>query len=432
MLRASLAVVFAIGVAPSVAEAYALKTSSEGDALRWTAGEILFEIALDDGPPGVDSAHAVGATDLAMSAWRTALDGTGVGLAMNVSSGSLMSGDGINSVRWTFDSNDPGIEVGLLARTTLSYETADGSIEEADVVVNAADFTWVSTPDGCASQYDLAAALTHEFGHVLGLGHSADPEATMFATGRPCEVVKRDLVGDDEAAVDFLYRELPPPGGVAPSPLMCSSGGGSGSLAALAVLAAFIGLHRRGRRRGLAPVVVLLALAPLAAPAGAAQLREVSLGELGARAEMVVRGVVVAVEPAPDGELATDSEIDVTECMAGKCPPTVRVRRRGGEQDGHGLWVDGEAELEVGEEVVLYLRLRPGQLPAVVGGVQGALRIVESGGVTYATRDLRGHHVMADGQWRRGGVELIDLAQVRRSVRPDAILSPDADAPGTR
>ncbi|HKE15050.1 MAG TPA: matrixin family metalloprotease [Kofleriaceae bacterium] len=431
MHRASLVVVIAIGAAPSAGHAYALRTTSAGDALRWLGGEIPFEIALDDGPPGVDSAQAVGATDMAMTAWRNALDGTGVSMAMNASSGSLVSGDGINSVRWTFDASDPDIEVGLLARTNLSYAVDDGSIEEADIVVNAAEFTWTVTRDGCSRQYDLAATLTHELGHVLGLAHSLDPEATMFATGAPCETIKRDLDGDDQSAVDFLYRELPPPGGVAPDPLTCSAGGGSGPAAALGVLVALAGLSRR-RARPLA-IIPVAVLAVLGAPARAAQLREVALGELGARSEMVVRGVVHAVEPAPDGELATDSEVDVTECLAGPCPPAVRVRRAGGEQGGRGLWVDGQAELEVGEEVVLYLRARPGQLAAVVGGVQGALRIVQRGATAYAMRDLRGHHLMTDGRWRPGGVELIDLADVRRSVLPAALLSPDAtsvDRPG--
>jgi Matrixin len=435
MLRALVAA--AVLTAPSAGLAYGLKTASTGELLRWPGGEIPIEVALTDGPPEVTDAEAVGAIQNALASWQAVLDGSEVSVALSGNvSGAVATGDGINSVRWAMDEGDGGVDVGLLAKTHLSYRVDDGSILEADVVVNAVEFRWTLTRDGCVDQYDLEGSLSHEFGHVLGLAHSADEEATMFATGHECETIKRDLNEDDGAAIDYLYRELPPPGGVAPAPLTCAAAGGSSWYASLALLAAFPWLVRRRR----APVARLLtaslvAVGALAAPASAAQLREVELGELVARAELVVRGVVIAVEPARDGELATDSELAVTECLAGPtehrpaqgagdCPDTVRVRRRGGEQDGRGMWVDGEADLVLGQEVVLFLRARPGAGPsegpkhvhAVVGGIQGALRVVNHGGGVYAARDLRGHQVLQRGSWRRGGVQLVDLAELRRSI----------------
>ena len=421
MQRALLAAM--VVAAPSTAHAFNLQTSSTGDALRWPGGEILIEPVLAGGPPEVTDGEAVGAIQIAVASWQAALDGAEVSIAVSGDpSGSIATGDGINSVRWAMDEEDWGVDAGLLAKTHLSYQVADGAILEADVVINAADFAWSTalTPEGCDVDYDLEGSISHELGHLLGLGHSLDADATMFATGRPCETLKRELSADDASAIEFLYRDLPPPGGIAPSPTTCAAAGGSRSPAALVVLAALFGLvrRRRGRMRLLAASLIALSLPGLAA---AGELRQLDLGELGARADLVVRGVVVEVEPSPDGELATDSLVDVTECLAGDCPETVRVRRRGGEQDGRGLRVEGEAELAAGQEVVLYLRARPDRPHTVFGGLQGALRLVRHQGIIHAARDLRGHRVLDSGTWRHGGIELIDLDSLRRSLARGAL-----------
>lgn len=61
---------------------------------------------------------------------------------------------------------------------------------------------------------NLAQVVTHELGHAVGLGHSQDPDATMFGSasfdGR-CAA----LAADDEAGVRALY---PAPGTPTPSP----------------------------------------------------------------------------------------------------------------------------------------------------------------------------------------------------------------------
>ena len=413
-----------LSAAPTTAHAYDLQTTSTGKALRWPSGEVLVEPAMSAGPPELTDSEAVGALQIAVSSWQAALYGAEVGIALGAApSGAMAMGDGVNSVRWALDAGDPGVDVGLLAKTHVAYQVEDGAILEADIVVNAADFVWTTsvTPGGCSDSYDLEGSISHELGHLLGLGHSLDPEATMFATGGPCETLKRDLTGDDASAIEFLYHDLPPPGGVAPSPTTCAAAGGSGSPAALAVLAAMLGLAgRRWRGRARCAGALLIALcAVLASEVSAAQLRWLDVGELGARADLVVRGIVVGVETTdvePDGELATDSMVAVTECLAGDCPETVRVRRRGGERDGLGLRVEGEAELVAGQEVVLFLRARADRPAMVLGGVQGALRLVRHGGTIRAARDLRGHRLLDAGSWRSGGIELIDLDSLRDAL----------------
>ena len=51
---------------------------------------------------------------------------------------------------------------------------------------------------------DIQGIATHEYGHALGLGHSSDPDATMFATTQDGKAL-RTLESDDIAGVQALY-----------------------------------------------------------------------------------------------------------------------------------------------------------------------------------------------------------------------------------
>jgi hypothetical protein len=406
-----------VSIAPAVASAYTVKTSSSGAPVHWAAASIAFVPAFTPAPSSVSVAAAQGAATGAATTWSEALVGANIDV-VEATTTAVAAGhrnDGVNTVRWALDASDPDIERGVLALTFVSYRTSDGAIEDADIVLNAANFTWTTNPTGCTTQYDLQSALTHELGHALGLAHSmGHPEATMYATGDACETVKRDLAPDDEAGLNSLY---PKPAEPAPAVAGCSAtraGAGSGGLAvALAIALAAV------RKRRTAAAVIAVAALGAAGPADASQLRRIELAELGRDAALVVRGHVVAVRPVAGDAIESDSEIAVDQCLAGSCPDTVHVVRRGGERDGAGLWVDGEAAPALGADVVVYLRRDAhGQL-RVMAGVQGLLQVVATTSGTFAVRDLRGHRVMIEGAWQAGGIEAIDLPTLARSiVRP--------------
>ncbi len=82
----------------------------------------------------------------------------------------------------------------------------DGVMLEADMVVY--DGGWAFLPDSspCSgSQRYLHDTTIHEFGHVLGLGHSAVAEATMWPSVSACSTSLRSLAADDIAAIESLY-----------------------------------------------------------------------------------------------------------------------------------------------------------------------------------------------------------------------------------
>lgn len=84
---------------------------------------------------------------------------------------------------------------------TIVY-TSGTILVEADIHINARDYTFATVQvDGT---YDLRSVLTHELGHVLGIGHSADVRATM-AAGLPFGLAARSLEDDDITAVCSLY-----------------------------------------------------------------------------------------------------------------------------------------------------------------------------------------------------------------------------------
>ncbi len=86
--------------------------------------------------------------------------------------------------------------------TTVVHVDAQGHIYDADIYVNGADH--VFSLDGHAGTIDFRSIATHEIGHVLGLGESADPIATMY-TSYPPGVSWRSLEQDDDDGACTLY-----------------------------------------------------------------------------------------------------------------------------------------------------------------------------------------------------------------------------------
>jgi hypothetical protein len=113
-----------------------------------------------------------------------------------------------NANIWMFRDDDwPYIGVGTtLALTTLTFNVESGEIYDADVEINS--FENPLTTMDTNVQADLESIVVHEAGHFLGLSHSCDPEATMFAAYQFGEIKLRTLEPDDIAGICDIY----PPG----------------------------------------------------------------------------------------------------------------------------------------------------------------------------------------------------------------------------
>lgn len=104
---------------------------------------------------------------------------------------------------------------GIIALTSTTYSFETGQIFDGDIELNASSFTFTTSDGpacppvgpqgpGCVST-DVRNTVTHEAGHLLGLGHSADPSAAMYFAAARHETSKRTLAPDDIAGLCAIY-----------------------------------------------------------------------------------------------------------------------------------------------------------------------------------------------------------------------------------
>ena len=95
-----------------------------------------------------------------------------------------------------------------LAATLTGYyttQTGDDRINDADIYTNTAYQYFSSGEPACSGEYDIDGIMTHEVGHVIGLGHSSVAGATMYPSVSACNTANRSLEADDRAGRDDLY-----------------------------------------------------------------------------------------------------------------------------------------------------------------------------------------------------------------------------------
>jgi hypothetical protein len=97
------------------------------------------------------------------------------------------------------------------AIATTYWWSSGSRIIDADIVFWDAGFTFFAGTSGCSGGFYIEDIAAHEFGHALGLGHSAIAGATMYPSVSSCSTGNRTLDPDDIAGVRSLYPPLTPP-----------------------------------------------------------------------------------------------------------------------------------------------------------------------------------------------------------------------------
>jgi hypothetical protein len=168
------------------------------NAYWWSSRNVPWNYNAADKPAGLSGDSS--AIQAGASAWgaaginfRFTSKGTTTAGTGACSGGGL---DGTNTVGWAPQSNS------VLAVTCTWYSTS-GSPQDAVEFDMQIDPEWAWTT-GNPIQIDLQSVMTHEFGHALGLGHSGQSSAVMFASYcAGCN--KRALTADDIAGAMAIY-----------------------------------------------------------------------------------------------------------------------------------------------------------------------------------------------------------------------------------
>lgn len=157
-----------------------------------------------------------------------------------------------------------------LAVTVATFESRSGKIVDTDILVNAEHpfGMMLEDPESRGKAFDLHAVMTHEMGHVLGLGESFDVRlASMWPNIARGETHQRDIYDDDAEGAEEAYSYEPlssmesPAGCAGSSVVMHRAGPQSGVFWMLcAVVFVVAGLWLRSRtHKGLPKGVPALA-----------------------------------------------------------------------------------------------------------------------------------------------------------------------------
>ena len=184
-------------------------------SIRWNRQPVRYMITNRDVPrvsaPDLQQAIAQG-----FQAWAGAPSVSVAGDFVGYTTAEPVTGDGASVVGFQ---SRPDLDR-VLGATTFTLDSTTGEILESDIFLNSAA-SWSVASAGDAPRFDVASIVTHELGHLLGLGHSALGETTILPTGgRRVEgkravmfpiafpggnIEDRTLEADDIAGVQEIY-----------------------------------------------------------------------------------------------------------------------------------------------------------------------------------------------------------------------------------
>ncbi len=186
-------------------------------------------------------------------------------------------------------------------------------------------------------------------------------------------------------------------------------------------------LHALWKSLGICGVASLALC--LASSAQATTVVSLSLEELVKRSDLVVRATVQgqrAFVEGPRDWIYTVSDLNVHESLKGdtKAGVTLQVRQVGGTVGDIEMQLEGNANLRVGEEVLIFLdrdEVRPGY-HYVVGLAQGKYGIDRSGPAPVVVRNLHG---LGEVSSQKPGVHSLE-SKAKESTSPvllDALVA---------
>ncbi len=154
---------------------------------------------------------AADAINNSFKTWRDPKDVSIEFIPMGCTNETQTKNDGINNIILVKDSWSPKYDGSAVAITRNYYVAGEsyyaGRILDTDILLNAVNFHFTTT--GESGKYDVQNVVTHEIGHLIGIGHDVDPdqnnETTMYPKTEPGETKKRTLEEEDLSVLREAY-----------------------------------------------------------------------------------------------------------------------------------------------------------------------------------------------------------------------------------
>jgi hypothetical protein len=165
-----------------------------GSVVHWTRAEITVGVDAAAASRSVDSLYVALAIQLAARAWNQ-IPASQPRFRFTAEPNRDVTIRFCRG-RWRGDSID-------LGRSQFSASPRAGTVTAATVEFNECDHKFTPPGESATELYDLQSVMTHELGHVLGLGHGDNSAAIMFPNGAGARARTPDA--DDETALAVIY-----------------------------------------------------------------------------------------------------------------------------------------------------------------------------------------------------------------------------------
>ena len=197
-----------------IAAALAVTTVLSGDPMASVAygptwGQAQMSYRINSANLDLSAAGAEAAVRSGADAWQAQTGAFRFNYAGS-SSQSTTTNDGINLVLFRNAQNGSAL-------ATTYWWSSGSRIIDADIIFWDATATFFAGSTGCSGGFYIEDVAVHEFGHALGLGHSAAISATMYPSTSACNTQNRTLDGDDISGVRALYPPASSPPALGPT-----------------------------------------------------------------------------------------------------------------------------------------------------------------------------------------------------------------------